>query len=120
MGEEFLRAVAAFPTVLFTAALVVVIGFWLLVLLGVAGTADFDTDVDGDALGLGGVPVSVALSLVIAQSWCAGVTGSVLLFRTGWPPAVRHLLGVVLLFASLAVARCLTGVVLRAVARQRR
>ncbi|MGW7464972.1 hypothetical protein ACWGJT_09730 [Streptomyces xantholiticus] len=98
---EFLNAIAAFPTVVFTAALVVVIGFWLLVLLGAADHDGFDADVDTDALSLGGVPVSVSASLLMALSWFFSVTGSVLLARTGWPDGLLHLLGAVLLFASL-------------------
>ncbi|WP_189890660.1 hypothetical protein [Streptomyces xantholiticus] len=46
---------------LFTAALVVVIGFRLMVLLGAAVHDGFDADVDTDAPSLGGVPVSVSV-----------------------------------------------------------
>ncbi|HZF88585.1 hypothetical protein [Streptomyces sp.] len=98
---EFLRVIAGFPALPFTAALVVVVGFWLLVLLGAAGHDSFDADVDTDALNLGGVPVSVSASLLIVTAWLFTVTGSVLLDRTGWPDALAHLLGTVLLCASV-------------------
>ncbi|MBT2367289.1 hypothetical protein J7E88_18755 [Streptomyces sp. ISL-10] len=114
---EFLHAIATFPAVLFTAALVVVIGFWLLVLLGAADHDGFDADVDADALGLGGVPVSVSASLLIVLSWFFTLTGTVVLSRTGWPDALHHLLGAVLLFASLFGAWPLTRALVRPLAK---
>ncbi|MFH8737074.1 hypothetical protein [Streptomyces sp. NPDC017964] len=77
MGEIFADA-AGFPTLLYTAALGVTAGFWLLVVLGGAAATAFDEDADLRAAGLGGVPVAVALSLVIAVAWAVSVTGSVL------------------------------------------
>lgn len=113
----FLHAIAAFPAVLFTAALAVVIGFWLLVLLGAVDHDSFDADVDTGALSLGGVPVSVSASLLITLSWFLSVTGSVLLARTGWPGALLHLLGAVLLFASLFSAWRMTRALVRPLAK---
>lgn len=116
MGE-FLHATATFPTVLFSVALVVVVGFWLLVLLGAADHDSFDADVDTDALSLGGVPVSVSASLLIVLSWFLSVTGSILLARTGWSDALLHLLGAVLLFASPAASWRLTRALVRPLAK---
>ncbi|GAA1547682.1 hypothetical protein GCM10009730_66030 [Streptomyces albidochromogenes] len=114
--DEFLHATATFPTVLFSAALVVVVGFWLLVLLGAAGHDSFDADVDTDALDLGGVPLSVSASLLIAQCWFCNVTGSILLARTGWSEALLHLLAAVLLFASALGSWHLTRALVRPLA----
>ncbi|MEU0275907.1 hypothetical protein [Streptomyces sp. NPDC006307] len=114
---EFLHALATFPAVLFTAALVVVVGFWLLVLLGAADHDGFDADVDADALNLGGVPVSVSASLLISFAWFFTVTGSVLLARTGWSDALVHLLGAALLFASLFASWRLTRGLVRPLAK---
>ncbi|MEU7278492.1 hypothetical protein AB0A69_06840 [Streptomyces sp. NPDC045431] len=99
--DEFLCVIAMFPSAMFTASLVVVTGFWLLVPLGMADREEFDTDADIDELGLGGVPVSVTASLLIASSWFLSVTASILLARTGWPEALVHMLGASLLWASL-------------------
>jgi hypothetical protein len=115
--DEFLNATATFPTVLFTAGLMVVVGFWLLVLLGVADHDGFDGDVDTDALSLGGVPVSVSASMLIALSWFFSLAGSVLLARTGMPSALLHLLGVVLLFASVIASWCMTRLLVRPLAK---
>ncbi|MEJ8640091.1 MULTISPECIES: hypothetical protein [Streptomyces] len=114
---EFLETVGRFPTVLFTSALLVVAGFWLLVLLGAAEPDGFNTDVDSDALDLGGVPVSVSASLVVALAWFASLTGSLLLARSGMSAAVVHLLGMVLLIASLFVAWRVTRLLVRPLAQ---
>ncbi|WP_329034921.1 hypothetical protein OIE71_19860 [Streptomyces sp. NBC_01725] len=81
--REFIDAALGFPTFLFTAALIVVIGFWLLVLTGVAETDSFDSDVDLDAAGIGGVPVTVAFSLLTALAWFSSLAASVTLHRFG-------------------------------------
>lgn len=85
MGE-FVNAAVGFPTVVFTCLLVVVVGYWVLVL---AGGADLDADADvGIAgvlagLGLGGVPATVAASLLIAFGWFVSLVGTVLLGGPG-------------------------------------
>ncbi|WP_432125045.1 hypothetical protein [Streptomyces sp. C10-9-1] len=84
--NEFLSAVAAFPTALFSAALAVVVVFWLLVLLGAAEPGAFDADVESagaGSAGLAGVPVAVAASLLIVLAWFTSLCGAVLLHRSG-------------------------------------
>ncbi|WP_433253064.1 hypothetical protein ACQPYK_08960 [Streptosporangium sp. CA-135522] len=79
-------AVSAFPTVLFTFPLVVVIGYWLLTMAGGVG---FDGDAGADGaesgftgflggLGLGGVPAAVSISLMVAIAWFVSLVGGVL------------------------------------------
>ncbi|GAA2593123.1 hypothetical protein GCM10010435_85120 [Winogradskya consettensis] len=79
----FFEAVLSFPTVVFTPLLVVVIGYWLVVIVGGA-----DPDGDGAAddgggflgfLGLGGVPASVVLSLLVVFAWFGSLAGAELL-----------------------------------------
>ncbi|MFE9425723.1 hypothetical protein ACFYNO_22455 [Kitasatospora sp. NPDC006697] len=93
----FLGAVTGYPTAVFTFALVVVVGYWVLVLVGGAhlhgargghggghhghggggrhGHGGFQR-----GLGLGGVPITVAVSLVVAFAW---FTALVLRTRVG-------------------------------------
>ncbi|MDQ0795353.1 heme O synthase-like polyprenyltransferase [Streptomyces sp. B1I3] len=110
---EFLTAALAFPAVLFGAALVVVVCFWLLVAAGVAEHHAFDTDLDADSVGLGGVPVAVSVSLVVVVSWCTSLTGSVLVLRSGVTGTVRAALHVVLLAGALLIAWRVTRVLVR-------
>ncbi|MEU6194299.1 hypothetical protein [Streptomyces sp. NPDC047061] len=105
MGD-FLGAVTAFPTVVFTFALVVVAVYWLLVLLGGAHLHGARGGHHGHGhghghgggrhghgpgggrhghgrlqkvLGLGGVPITVAVSLVVAFAWFSALSGRVAL-----------------------------------------
>ncbi|WP_327255862.1 hypothetical protein [Streptomyces sp. NBC_01244] len=98
--DEFIGAALGFPTVVFTAGLVVVLGFWLLVLCGISEHDGFDAPVGSAAWGIGCVPVAVSASLLIAVAWFLSLSGSVLLARTGWPGALVNALGAALLFAS--------------------
>ncbi|MGW1176053.1 hypothetical protein ACWD4P_20340 [Kitasatospora sp. NPDC002543] len=154
----FFAAALAFPTALFSFALVVVVGYWLLMLFGglvpgaVHGGHDAGHHVDVghaghhpgagygghgghvghtghgghgagghgadsgserpggghhtgvlDALGLGGVPVTVAVSLLVALAWFVSLAGTVL---TSGAPA-RGGVFVVALVASWAGTRLL-------------
>ncbi|MFH9069039.1 hypothetical protein [Streptomyces alboflavus] len=103
MGE-FLGAATGFPTVVFSSALVVVLAFWLLVALGAAGADSFDSDVDFDAAGLGGVPVTVTVSLTVVTAWFISLTGSVSIGRAGLSGLTHAVAHIALLLLSLLVA----------------
>ncbi|WP_395297699.1 hypothetical protein ACF9IK_32820 [Kitasatospora hibisci] len=86
----FFEAALGFPAALFSFALLVVIGYWGLVVLGGLGVDALDggqgVDTHGGALaglGLGGVPVTVAVSLLVAIAWFVSLSGSAL--TTGLP-----------------------------------
>ncbi|MHC0432159.1 hypothetical protein ACX6XY_18515 [Streptomyces sp. O3] len=81
--SDFLHVALTFPTVLFTGALVVVLGFWLLAAFGAAEADSFGADAGFGAVGLGGVPVTVTVSLLTLFSWFTSLVGSVLLDRWG-------------------------------------
>ncbi|GGC62892.1 hypothetical protein IEU95_12405 [Hoyosella rhizosphaerae] len=91
MGD-FLDATLRFPAVIFTFALIVVVVYWVLVLVGGAALDLLDGDpVDdgGDgggalkAIGLEGVPVTVALSLFVVFAWLTSIVGNVFLDSVG-------------------------------------
>jgi hypothetical protein len=94
----FVEAVLSFPTVLFTPLLVVVIGYWVVV---VAGGADPDADAGTGGLlafaGLGGVPAAIPVSLLVVLAWFGSLAGSQLPLA-GW----------IVLLAALPVAWLLT------------
>ncbi|MFJ8533604.1 hypothetical protein [Streptomyces sp. NPDC093591] len=113
-----LVAAAGFPTLLFTAALVVVVVFWLLVAVGAAASDSFDADVDLDAWGMGGVPVAVAFSLLTGFAWLLSL-GAAVLLGLAVPAGVLRILTCLLLpFGAVCVAWRLTGRCLRPLRRR--
>uniref|UniRef100_UPI003A876F60 hypothetical protein n=1 Tax=Streptomyces sp. Agncl-13 TaxID=3400628 RepID=UPI003A876F60 len=104
----FLAAAIGFPAVVFSAALVVVVLYWLLVALGAAdahGHAHLHAHVHSRAhfggRWLGGVPVTFAFSLFVAVGWLISYCASVLLVPSG-PAGV--LVGVVVLIGTVYVS----------------
>ncbi|MFD8688103.1 hypothetical protein [Streptomyces sp. NPDC059651] len=111
--QEFLTAALSFPAMLFSAALVVVIAFWLLVLAGAADHHSFDADLDTDLAGIGGVPVTVSVSLVVAVGWFTTLTGSVLLHRSEATGTTRAALASGILAGALLVAWAVVRLLVR-------
>jgi hypothetical protein len=100
--SEFLAATVTFPAVLLSFMLVVVVLFWLLVLIG-ADLDLLDADADGgmiNTLGLGGVPLMIALSMWITLSWLLAMIGTIVLGEL----AVNGVAGLLLGIAVLVVA----------------
>ncbi|WP_017585943.1 OB-fold-containig protein [Nocardiopsis ganjiahuensis] len=120
----FLGAAFGFPTVLFTPMLVVVLGYWVFVVVGAADTEMLDSvDADGDAAGLsavlskaglGRIPVTVALTMLICVAWFVSMMGSILtsLVDTSSTPLLYALGAVVLLIALVAAWAVTSGVVM--------
>jgi hypothetical protein len=120
----FLSAAFGFPTVLFTPVLIVVLGYWIFVIVGAADTEMLDSvDADGDAAGLsavlsraglGRVPVTVALTMLVCVAWFVSMMGSILttLIETTSTPMLYALGAVVLLIALVAAWAVTSGVVM--------
>ncbi|MFF0187593.1 hypothetical protein [Streptomyces sp. NPDC005244] len=104
----FVEAATGLPGILFTAALVVAACFWLLAALGVVAVNTFDTDVDLDAWGMGGVPVTVALSLLAALAWLLNTGLAFLITVAATPGAVAGVLRLAASAGALLVAWWLT------------
>jgi hypothetical protein len=110
-GQEvrtFIAAATGLPTILLTAALVVVICFWLLAALGVADVHSFDTDVDVRAWRLSGVPATVALSLLTVLAWSLSVGVAVGLGVLVPPPPANGLLRLIAPAGALLIAWVMT------------
>ncbi|WP_037628776.1 hypothetical protein [Streptomyces aureus] len=94
MGAS-VEAATGLPGIVLTAALAVAVCFWLLVAIGAATVDTFDADADLDAWNMGGVPVTVALSLLTALAWILHVALTALLAlvdTSGATVVVGHLL----------------------------
>ncbi|WP_327432941.1 hypothetical protein [Streptomyces sp. NBC_01236] len=109
----FFEAATGFPTILFTSALVVVVGFWLLVALGAADHHSFDTDAHAGAWGMGGVPVTVVFSLMTAFAWFLSLSATVLLDPIAASGLPHALLRLAVLIAALLVAWRVTRLFVR-------
>ncbi|BCJ53529.1 hypothetical protein Asp14428_50040 [Actinoplanes sp. NBRC 14428] len=101
----FFEAVLSFPTVVLTPLLVVVIGYWLVVIVG---GADPEGEGAGDGgflgfLGLGGVPASVVLSLLVVFAWFTTLAGAELLGAVPAALVLAGALAVAWIVARLAV-----------------
>ncbi|MFD5520115.1 hypothetical protein [Streptomyces sp. NPDC127066] len=95
MMRTFVAAATGLTGILFTAALVVAVCFWLLVAVGAVTMDSFDADADLDAWSMGGVPVTVALSLLAVLAWLLNVAATALLSAhapSGTATGVLHLL----------------------------
>jgi hypothetical protein len=88
--SHFVGAAFGFPTALFSVLLLIVIGYWLIVLTGVLGDGGGldGGGVDGGGLdagdgllgvaGLAGVPVTFAVSVMVAVAWFTSLAGAAL------------------------------------------
>lgn len=108
----FVEAAVSFPTVVFTPLLIVVIGYWIVVIVG---GADPDTDSgSGEAgdgplafVGLTGVPMSIVFSLLVLFAWFGSLAGAELLAIPLW----------VILLAAIVASFIITRVLVVLLAR---
>src|SRR5690349_25015566 len=71
MANGFIEAALSFPTVLLTPLLILVVGYWIVV---IAGGADPEAGHEYGALL--GVPVPIFVSLLVALGWFGTLAGS--------------------------------------------
>ncbi|WP_017626057.1 hypothetical protein [Nocardiopsis chromatogenes] len=111
----FFDAVLAFPTVLFSVPLPVVFAYWLTALLGVLDIGLLDGDADGEgspgglagvltAVGLGGMPATVSLSLLVAFAWFTALVGNVVIDSLGLSTPVVVIASLLVLLIAVMVA----------------
>ncbi|MEV0174709.1 hypothetical protein AB0I00_26760 [Streptomyces sp. NPDC050803] len=109
--RTFFEAATGFPTFVCTVALVVVVGFWLLVAIGLAESGSFDEDLDTEAWGLGSGPAAVAVSLFTGFAWLGSLSAAVLLEPVVPPGPVRVAAGFAVLATAPPLAWCATRAV---------
>jgi hypothetical protein len=71
MRNGFVEAALSFPTVLLTPLLILVIGYWVVVIVGGA-----DPEAGSDHGALLGVPIPVFVSLLVALAWFGTLAGA--------------------------------------------
>ncbi|MEV6104018.1 hypothetical protein AB0M28_04765 [Streptomyces sp. NPDC051940] len=130
----FVEAAFAFPAVVFSFALIVVVAYWLFAaisgglgeVLDAEAPGDVAADAGGDAggffgltaaLGLGGIPLTVAVSLVIAVAWFVSLTAVVLIDGLGLGGLLAWMAGVAGLVAASVAGWGATWLVARPLRR---
>ncbi len=119
MGN-FMEALVAYPTVIYTALLGVVVLYWLLAMLGMVDfeSSDIDLELQADAemgdlgtlasyvmaFGLNGVPFSVVVSLLLLVSWTLSCLAGMWLLPVVPTAVLRAIAGTGVLAASFAAA----------------
>lgn len=107
---DFVDSAVSFPAVIWTVALGVSVGYWLLS-TALAGDGDVEVDAEGggfssgvaDALGLGHAPISIVVTILSAIGWL------VTMLAVSAVGSTSAAVGVGLLIASLLVAAPVTG-----------
>lgn len=121
----FLDATLSFPAVVLSFPLLVVIAYWLFAAVtGIVGDVlDGGEDTGGGlaglpaASGLGGVPVTVVLSLVIAVGWLTALTAVVLADAAGLPATADWAVRAAGLVAALVIGWYVTRWLVRPLRR---
>ncbi len=140
--QTFLDIISSFPTVIFTVALLVASGYWLLTLLGVfdlnvldfgdAG-GDIGGDVGGDGVdggdaggelggfaavllkfGLDGLPLALIFTAVSLIGWVLSYLAEVLILRPlGWGAMLHLAVGAGLIVVAILIALPIAGLILQ-------
>jgi hypothetical protein len=124
---SFLTAAASFPTAIFSTLLGVVLVYWLFAVIGVV-----DIDADGlhvsdaggvddlgtlagivNALGLGGVPLSIAASVLVLVAWTLSCLGGMWLVPLLPDSVSQAVAGAVLALGSVTIALPFTNLAVR-------
>ncbi|WP_329272474.1 hypothetical protein [Streptomyces pseudovenezuelae] len=111
--RTFLIAATGLPTILLTAALVVVVCFWLFVAVGAVGVDSFDADVDLRTWHLSGVPVAVAFSVLTVLAWSLSVGAAVVVAVSAPSGPVTWLLHLAVPVGALLAAWTTTCLIVR-------
>jgi hypothetical protein len=111
--REITEAALRFPTATFTAALLLVVGFWALILLGFSEHVRPARRPDVTPSAVGARPVIAEASLVIALAWILSLGGSLLLRPHEAAQPLAAVLAALLLVTSLAPATLVARLVTR-------
>jgi len=118
---EFLDTFFSFPAVILSFLLVLVLLYWLSVLLGVfdidvLDVGDLDMETSGSTMtgmmagaGLGGVPMTVGLSLLVVWAWVLVMIASSLLRPLIPSTALQILAELLILLVALPLALLITN-----------
>jgi len=128
--DAFLINITSFPTAIYTTALVIVVGYWFI---AIVGNLDFDAfdvgvdlDIDNDGsevgriagllatLGLTGVPITVVITLLVLNAWFICYFASYILPEfPDLVSSIQTLIEVGIAIGSFMVSIVLTNIMIR-------
>ncbi|WP_211183714.1 OB-fold-containig protein [Pseudoalteromonas arctica] len=127
---EFLNLALTFPTVIFSALLLVVMLFWLITLIGFADIDMFESDLELDvdasqssglsswfSMGFGGIPITVSISLVVMSSWLISIYAHKFFAYLLGDGIWFYIFGVLMLVACLLIAIPVAAIISRPLQR---
>lgn len=125
-GDALLRLALSFPVVLFSVLIGLLAVYWLLVLVRLAPVELFERDSLREdnlasamiSLGFVGVPATITLTLLVLLAWLLTMAIEVLVLQHLDLGLFRVPLGVVILWASLALASPVVAAICRALPRR--
>lgn len=118
----FAEIAFAYPTAIYSALLVVVLVYWLLALTGLVDFEESSPDLDGTlgtvagylvAFGLGGVPFSIVVSLLVLIAWLLSSLAAEIILPLVPTEILGFIAGSGILIAAFACALPLTAVCVR-------
>ncbi|MBD2795752.1 ubiquinone biosynthesis protein UbiH [Xenorhabdus sp. 18] len=119
----FLQNCLAFPVIIFSGLLFIILVYWLCAAFGLLDIDILNMDVDGfDApslagwltkLGLTGIPVTVIMTLITLIGWPLSYFSMHLMLRFIETDLLRYLLGTITFFAVSFIALLLAAMLLR-------
>ncbi|MDX7986320.1 ubiquinone biosynthesis protein UbiH [Xenorhabdus sp. 12] len=121
--DLFLQNCLAFPVVIFSGLLFIVLFYWICAAFGLLDIDIMSIDTDGfdvstlagwlTKLGLTGVPITIIITLITLFGWPLSYFSMHLMLRFIETDVIRYLLGTVTFFAVSFIALLLTTMVLR-------
>lgn len=129
--SDFLGAALSFPTVVFTVAVLICAGYWLVAVIFGLGLEGGDAGLDSDGgldgvldgggvlatLGLTSVPPAVAISLVAVFAWFVSLVGTVVLDALGASGVALVALGLAVALAAVVLGSLVAALAARPLAR---
>ncbi len=126
--ESFLQTISHYPTVVYTIMILILIGYWFLVTLGLFDFDLFDIDIDIEAegadisgaatflvsCGLTGVPLMIVLTIIIFVSWI--ISFSLMHYLLNWMSSgfiKEWVLGTGVLIGSFAFSLPITAQIIK-------
>ncbi|MBE0362769.1 hypothetical protein PULV_a0332 [Pseudoalteromonas ulvae UL12] len=125
---DFLNLAFTFPTIIFSALLLVVLLFWMTTIIGFADIDMFESDIDADTtqstdtnlwsnMGFGDIPLTVSISLVVMFSWLISIYAHQLFINILGNGPQLYIIGLLMILTCLLVSVPVAAIISRPLQR---